>query len=278
MARPVSQLAKRRRRNVVIFLLLALLLLAADASGTAALHRTTLVSGWLLFAMIVGLAIYNLRKKIPVVPLGNSATWLQVHVYVGLLSGVVFCMHLQWQLPNGLFEVVFALLYVLVFLSGVFGLVISRLFARRLTTRGGDVLFARIPRLRNQIRAEVERLVIDCMVASGSTAVAELYANRLKDFFDGPRHVWQHLILSLRPVSALTAELAWQDRYLTEAERRTMQKIAAHVRHKDDLDFHYAHQAVLKYWLFAHLPLTYVLLAFAVVHAVLVHAFSGAMW
>ena len=66
MARPIKKLVTRRRRNVVALLAVALLLLAADASGAAALHRTTLVSGWLLFALIIGLAMYNVRKKIPV--------------------------------------------------------------------------------------------------------------------------------------------------------------------------------------------------------------------
>ena len=45
---------------------------------------------------------------------------------------------------------------------------------------------------------------------------------------------------------------------------------------KDQLDFHQAMQGLLKGWLFVHIPLTYALLLFALVHLVLVYAFSGA--
>ena len=44
---------------------------------------------------------------------------------------------------------------------------------------------------------------------------------------------------------------------------------------KDDLDYQYAMQATLKYWLFLHVPLTYSLLVFILSHMVLVFAFSG---
>ena len=278
MAPPVKKFAARRRQNVVALLALIAILLAADASGAAALHRTAAASGWLLLALVVGLALYNLRKKLPQLPLGNSATWLQLHIYAGLLSGVVFGMHLRWRFPNGAFECMLATLYALVFLSGVFGLICSRVFARRLATREGEVLFARIPRLRHHISTEVERLVIQCTATTESPAVLELYTKRLEDYFGRPHNFWQHLTLSTRPLHSLLTELQAQRHYLSNEEKSTMDQIEMHVRRKDDLDYHHAHQAVLKYWLFAHIPLTYALLAFAVVHVVLVQAFSGGMW
>lgn len=47
------------------------------------------------------------------------------------------------------------------------------------------------------------------------------------------------------------------------------------MREKDDLDYKYVHMAVLKYWLFVHIPLSYSLMLVAVLHVVLVHAFGG---
>jgi len=264
--------------NTVLLLSLAVVLVLIDAAGSAALHRTTMASGWLLLALIVGLALYNVRKKLPFLRLGNAATWLQIHIYVGLLSAIVFGMHLQWRVPNGVFESGLALLYAMLFLSGLFGLIVSRVFARRLSARGGEVLFGRIQPMRRNTRARVERMVTQCLASTESTAVPEYYVQRLKPFFDGPRHFWQHLVVSGRPRQKLLAELQSQDRYLNETERSTMQQIAEYVQQKDDLDFQYAHQVTLKYWLFAHVPLTYAMLAFAVIHVVLVFAFSGAMW
>lgn len=277
MASTVKKLAVRRRRNIAVFLALAIIFLVIDAAASAALYRTAIPTGWLLSMVIVFLALYNVRKKLPFLPLGSSAAWLQIHVYLGLLSVIIFGVHLRWRVPHGIFESTFALLYLAVFISGVFGFIASRVFARRLGERGGEVLFARIPPMTRQSRARVERLVVQCMQKTESTAVSEFYAQRLKPFFHGPQHFWQHLVLSGRPLRQLLADIRSQETYLNETEIGTMRQIADHIRQKDNLDYHYAHQVTLKYWLFAHVPLTYALLAFTVVHVVLVHAFTGAM-
>ena len=54
-----------------------------------------------------------------------------------------------------------------------------------------------------------------------------------------------------------------------------MEEIARLVREKDGLDYHHAHQLLLKIWLFVHIPLTYSLLLFILVHVVVVFAFFG---
>jgi len=277
MARPVSKRTVRRWRKTFLLLALTTVLLLAEAIGSAALRKTGLATGWLLLALVVGLALYNVRKKFPFLPLGSAATWLQIHIYLGLFSGILFGLHLQWQLPRGIFEIVLALLYTAVFVSGLFGLIISRVFARRLAIRPGEYLFQRISPIRHQLLSQVERLVIECMETTESTGVPEFYARRLKPFFERPRYYWHHLNLSSRPVSRLLSELQSLERYLNETERDVMRQIAEFVKQKDDLDYHFAHQAMLRYWLFAHVPLTYALLCFAAIHAVLVYAFAGAM-
>ena len=65
------------------------------------------------------------------------------------------------------------------------------------------------------------------------------------------------------------------NRYLNDKERATLDQIAALVRQKDGLDYHGSLQALLKLWLFVHIPLTYSLLLFTFAHVVLVFAFSG---
>lgn len=276
MAAPVKKLAARRRRNIVLFLTLTAVLLVIEAAASAALFRTAIPSGWLLALVIVVLTLYNARKKLPFLQLGSSATWLQIHVYLGLLSAIIFCVHLRWRTPNGILESILAAFYLAVFFSGVFGFVVSRIFARRLGVRGGEVLFGRITPMMHYTRARVERLVVQCMQDTESTAVPEFYAQQLKPYFHGPRHFWRHLILSGRPLQRLLADLRSQERYLNETEIGTMRQIADYVRQKDDLDYHHAHQVTLKYWLFAHVPLTYALIVFVVIHVVLVHAFTGA--
>lgn len=277
MARPVKKRTVRRWHKLLLLLVLTTLLLLAEAIGSAALLKTGLATGWLLLVLVVGLALYNVRKKFPFLPLGSAAAWLQIHIYLGLFSGILFVLHLQWQLPSGIFEIVLALLYSAVFVSGLLGLIFSRVFARRLSIRPGEFLFQRIAPMRHQLLNQVERLVIQCMETTKSTGVPEFYARRLKPYFERPRHFWYHLILSNRPVSLLLSELQSLERYLNETERDVMRQIVEFVKQKDDLDYHFAHQATLRYWLFAHVPLTYALLCFAAIHVVLVYAFAGAI-
>jgi len=264
-------------QKLLLLLALTAVLLFAEAIGSTALLKTELATGWLLLVLMVVLALYNVRKKFPFLPLGTAAIWLQFHIYVGLFSGILFLLHLRWQLPNGILEILLALLYSAVFASGLFGLMISRVFARRLSLRPGEFLFQQFAPRRHQLLTRVERLVIHCMETTDSSAVPEFYARRLKPFFERPRHFRHHLILSNRPVSLLLSQIQSLGRYLNETERDVMRQIAEFVKQKDDLDFHFAHQAMLRYWLFAHVPLTYALLCFAAIHVVLVYAFAGAL-
>src|SRR5688572_12282273 len=48
------------------------------------LESSSFFTGWLLLGALVALALFQVRKKLPMPPLGSAATWLQVHVYTGL--------------------------------------------------------------------------------------------------------------------------------------------------------------------------------------------------
>jgi len=67
------------------------------------------------------------------------------------------------------------------------------------------------------------------------------------------------------------------DRYLNDKEREFAEKLRQLIEKKDELDYHYALQAILKGWLFIHIPLTYGMIILAVIHLVLAYAFSGGL-
>jgi len=247
----------------------------AHAAFLPRLPRLTYLSGWALFLLMLILTCFNARKKLPFLPLLSSAAWLQFHIYAGWFSVVLFGLHLHSRLPRGWFEGTLALLYGLVTVSGIVGLILSRVLPPRLTTLGGEVPFERIRPLRHALKTQVEQLALGAIPESRSTILADFYLRRLKDFFDGPRHFWFHLLEVRRPLKRLLQEMNNLNRYLTEKERATFLEIEALVRQKDGLDYHRSLQLVLKGWLFVHIPLTYSLLLFTVAHLILVFAFSG---
>jgi hypothetical protein len=243
------------------------------AQFSRALPDYAFLTGWVLLAAMLVLTFYNARKKLPFLPLGKSETWLQIHIYLGFFTTLLFLIHLNFRLPRGGFEITLAWLFALVAGSGVAGLFLSRVLPRRLATRGGEVVFENIPALRHALQTGAEQLALGA--DAQSPVIAEFYARRLAGFFAGPKNAWLHLVESRRPLSALLAELEDLRRTGSDAERGTLEKLAVLVRQKDGLDYHRALQLTLKLWLFVHIPLTYGLLIFTALHVVLVFGFSG---
>ncbi len=126
-----------------------------------------------------------------------------------------------------------------------------------------------------QLRGEAEQLAVQSVAESDTTTIGDFYTAKLLPFFKGPTNFFGHLVGSNRSSHALLHELDSLHRYLRNPERRILDQITELVRAKSDLDFQYAVQSMLKWWLFVHIPLTYALLIVTVVHVILVFAFSG---
>lgn len=267
----------RRRYGFAALVVISSLSVAIYEISSLSLLPTGIYSGWLLFITMVGLTLYNARKKLPFLPALPSSIWLQIHIYAGLFTFVLFLIHIEASVPNGPFEVTLAILYLLVFFSGIFGLLISRVLPALLTQRGEEVIFERIPIFRERLRRELEELVFAENADTQMVVIAEFYARHLVSFFNGPRNFWRHLVQSTAHRNTLMERLDSLERYMNEEENKVAEIVGDMIMKKDDLDYHHSMQLLLKYWLFTHIPLTYSLLIFALVHGILIYAFIGAI-
>jgi hypothetical protein len=262
----------RNTSLLVVALLGMFLWLRAQKSN---LDSSAFGTGYLLLAAIFFLALYNVRKKLPALPLGNSASWMQWHIYVGVGTVGLFALHARTAWPSGYLDGCLAFAYASTVASGVLGLYLTRTIPAQLARVSDEIVYERIPAFRRQVRIDADGVVLEAVAASGATTLADFYAARLFGFFRRPRG-WRYV---MRPTSALRRTLMreMQDlrRYLSEPELASSERLFALVRRKDDLDFHDARQKILKLWLFAHIGLTYALVILAVLHGVLVHAFHG---
>lgn len=271
----MTSFTRQRLIGLSLFLVLSALAVWLQSRWFGAMLRLSFLSGWILFALILALTFYNGRKKLPFLPLLSSQAWLQFHIYAGLLTGVLFAVHVSYRLPSGWFQGTLAALYVLVMLSGFFGLFISRALPKRLTARGGEVLFERIPAIRRELQDRAEALALKSISEAKSATIADFYSRELKDFFENQGSFRLHLLEASGPLNRILNRIKDLNRFLNEQEKVVLEQIAALVRQKDGLDYHYSLQLLLKTWLFVHIPLTYSLLLFTLVHIVLVFAFSG---
>ena len=260
----------------VAFALACALASAAHLTYEVALGHSAFVSGWVLVAAMVFLTLYNLRKKLDFLPaLFSSRHWLWAHFVVGYLSVWLFVLHVGTGLPEGILESTLWLQFVGVIASGIFGHYVSRRFPPLLADRGQEVLYERIPTLIRIQRERVEAAALRAASEGESTAIPEFYTERLVRFLGGTRNFAAHLFNSRRPLERLLRGLEGLEKLSGRGEQEILGEIRLALEAKDDLDFHYAHQSILKYWLFFHVPLAYSLLVVMVVHIVLAYSFGG---
>jgi len=241
------------------------------------LESSSYFTGWLLLASVVFLALFQVRKKLPMPPLGSAAAWLQTHIYVGLATAGLFLLHTPLRWPNGNLETALALLYAATFASGLIGLYWTRSLPQRLSRLGQEVIYERIAAIRGRIRERAQTAVLAAVRTGGTTTLGEFYNARLQEYFSTHRG-WRYRFLpSSRLRKELLAELTEASRYLSDEERKTAETLFALVRERDDLDYAEALQWRLRGWLFVHIALTYPLLIAAGLHAWTAHLFSGGL-
>lgn len=267
--------AARRIINASILVFASAAIAGLWALLAASLHRTSVLSGWSLFGIMVALSVYNVKKKLPFLPTGRSAHWLQFHVYAGLLTGVLFFIHVGIDALHGGLETALAALYGIVFVSGGAGVFIARTLPRRLSQLDEEVIYERIPSMRRRILAEGDELAVRAAAETNSPAVSDFYMQNLRAFFETPGSLRVLLAGSRRSRHQHLTEIDKRLRYMTAAEREFMGRLAELVHQKSDLDYHHAGQQLLKHWLFVHIPATYSLLIVALVHACVAYSFSG---
>ena len=267
----------RRYRGLALFLLTILAgggCWVVNYALTVQLHRAKVFSGCALLTLLLLLTLFNARKKLPFLPLLKAATWMRLHIFAGLLSGFLFCLHLHGRIPQGILEATLAVLYVVVAASGFVGLALSRWLPARLTIHGENLIYERIPALRAAVHHQVEELVEQSLATTHSSTIADFYESRLRWYFARPRFLCAHLLGYRQSLFTLLEEVAALDRFLDASERNIMGQIVVLINTKDNLDFQLAGQRLLKLWLFVHIPVTYGLLLFALLHAVLAFTLS----
>jgi hypothetical protein len=275
MAASLNSLETRRFRNVAIFIAAATAVVVAAHELDVRLSGSRHFTGWALVALMLPVALYGGKKKLPFLPLGTSAAWLQFHLYAGLGTVLLFAMHVGLRVPHGPLETILYVLFALVAGSGILGIALSRLLPARLRARGEPILYARLPVLRRELRERAEALVLGSEAGTASPAVAEFYHYRLRRFFAAPRNFVGHLAGSPFMLPNLLDETDAVMRYLDAKERAGVEELKSLVKQKDHLDRHHALQGTLRAWLFVHVPLTWALLIFAATHVALVQSFAG---
>ena len=233
------------------------------------------MTGWVLAVAMALQLMLRLKKRLPGLIPGNLSGWTERHVAIGLFTVLIFALHTSFTWPETGLEWALWCLFFLVAASGLTGLYLVSVAPLRLDPDTARETLDEMPAERARIAAAAVRLAISSVEQSGSRAIVDLYAERLHEFFDRPRHAFAHLQGSRRPLTRLVFEIDAAERDACAGQHNALHELKALVRSKYALDGRRAQELALRAWLFVHLPATYALIVVTVLHVCAVYAFTS---
>jgi len=267
-----------RARRLLWFsvsLLAAVGLAVAWHVGYLALRPVATYSGLLLLGLILGLGLFNARKQLPFLPLLKASTWMQVHIYVGWVTVLVYLLHVGLRWPSGRLGLALGTLFFWVTASGILGLWLSRWLPSRMTRSGESLIYERIPTLRHRLQTEAKEIVRKAASETQSTTLPDYFQRVLGDYLASTPGLLLPLMADDARHHRVMAELRGLRRYLDTREVPFADQLEEIIEAKRNLDAQYGGQRLLKVWLFVHVPLSYALIVLSFVHAWLVLRYAG---
>lgn len=245
--------------------------------------------GFLALGLMLFCAAYGLRKKLRRLRLGKAQTWLRAHLWLGLLTGPLVLFHSGFSLGHNLTAWIMLLLLV-VFVSGIVGLVLQNLLPRAMLRQvASEVTYEQIPHVVEALRKEADALVADACgplgfepqpspeemekmkkkkekpkePKKGSAPLKNYYLGEVRPFLEGAFRSGSALAL---PQSA-AAQFEHTQTLIPEDLHETLKDLSTICDERRQL----AKQARIHFWLHAwllfHGPVAYALTLLAVYHA-----------
>jgi hypothetical protein len=243
------------------------------------------LDGWVLAGGMSLQFFFHIAIKMGSLSPKSAMRWRKIHIFFGYLLIAAFISHSDFSLPDTAFEWALWMGFVLVTLSGIFGTYLAwALRAKHAIDEriGYDSIPIRRAELARDVYAVAKIDLPTAAIALPATPydawIMDLYRDHLRDFFRGQRNFAAHLIGSRRPLKRLTDEIDNLSPYVDKPSQKKLAAIKGLVVEKDWLDFAHVYLGLTKGWLFVHVPVTYALVVLAVLHVVVVYAFSSGPW
>ncbi len=118
--------------------------------------------------MLMTETLYTLRKRSRRAGWGRMSSWLDFHIFTGLVGPYLVLLHTSWKF-NGLAGIVM-LLTVVIVASGFIGRYIYTAVPR--TAEGAEIEAAQLERQIAEVDGELQRLMAESPAETGSTAPA----------------------------------------------------------------------------------------------------------
>jgi len=267
------ELSIKRVIGISLVLLATVLLWSLQNRLNHQLDFSTEYTGWILASCVLLLMGYNIRKRVPFLPLMDNRIWMQIHIYIGFFTAIVFFFHMTDSWPHGEFEQWLAIGFVCVVMSGFTGLILYRVIPPLLSIHDESVIYERIPALRWQIKKQIDDLVQRSIEEENSTTIADFYRRRLLGFIMTRSVPFSYFSGVHQTIQVWEGRFNTMKRYLNKNEQILFNEIIELTNQKIELDYQYVTQRMMKAWLYIHVPLTLSLLILISLHILIVYAY-----
>ncbi len=260
-----------RGRWPLVFTVAAVLLLGWywAYAGRALPHGGTfsgMAFGILAFLLMIFLMAYKARKHIYHLNLGPTSSWLTAHVYLAVIAGALVLMHIGFHLSGAFGAVLFAL-FALTMGSGVAGSLIFKITpislmkdGREMMTR--DILLEKIAKCLHDADHDLQ---------GASERFMQLYRGEIRPFLELRRIPWSYLFKEerslirqrRRELEALSPQVSNDEKY----HLRLLQNV---VVEKERFVMRLVKVELFDFWLWFHLPASFVVFAMVLFHVFMV--------
>lgn len=243
------------------------------------------------FALMVFAALLPARRRVPTWRVGRAQAWMRGHLWLGALSAALASLHGGLGFGGGLLTRVLVILLVIVTASGLVGAVLQHVVPRVMTDRVPmETIYEQIDDVREQLVWEADLLVATAIGvkppgdphATAEERAAEVFkavasvepaaTTRLRDFY--LRQLRPYLVEKgranpLADGAASEQAFAQLRTVVPEQARPAVDDLEAICNEQRQLVRQERLHLILHGWLFVHAPLSFALLALAVVHIVM---------
>lgn len=221
--------------------------------------------------MIVWLMILGLRKRRYSSSIGTVQGWTSSHVYLGVALLVIVTLHSGFEFGWNVHTLAYALM-VLVIVSGAFGVYTYLHYPSLITDNlGGDTMESTLLKIADLDR-RCRRLALDLPDEANALVVKSTRGSvRASHFRSSLRRRLKGDAVRCPTREACKALVALGARYTGKQAEINGQLVAAMTRKSalvDKVRRELRYRALMEVWLYAHVPLSFALLAALIAHVV----------
>ena len=225
-----------------------------------------LIYGVIALILMLMLVFFGVRKRWHRTRWGKLESWLQGHMYLGILSFFVILAHTGFRFEDKVAVALFIVI-IAVILSGMLGAVLYKIVPRMLTEVGSNLTIDQMSDQLNQIARSMARVA-----SEKSQTFQGIYRDLMKQSVPGWGAGWRLLLSDSRGSALRKSQGDWTKQLgsVGRDEQADLRQLLVLSRQHKELHIRLIAQQryknLLDFWLFLHLPLSLAMLVLIVAH------------